>query len=109
MTTIIIEQTKDGIYRGVTTFGHAGYADYGNDIVCASMSILLITTLNYIEDRLQIPVEQKENDETGFTSTKFLKELPIEGIAVIDSMIYGLQMIQQQYGTKYLALKFEEV
>ena len=28
--------------------GHAGYADYGNDIVCASFSTMIITTINAI-------------------------------------------------------------
>ena len=28
--------------------GHAGYADYGKDIVCASFSTMIITTINAI-------------------------------------------------------------
>ena len=28
--------------------GHAGYADYGKDIVCASFSTMVITTINAI-------------------------------------------------------------
>ena len=108
MTTITIQQTKSGIYKGVESFGHAEYAESGEDIVCAAISILLITTLNYIEEKLQVPVKQTEGEE-GFTSTYFLKDLSNEGIAVLEAMIYGLQMIQKQYGKKYLALKFEEV
>ncbi len=109
MTTITIEQTKDGIYKGVMTFGHAEFAKAGKDIVCASMSILLITSMNFIEEKLHVRVKQTENQATGFTHTEFLDELPSEAVAVLESMIYGLQMIQNQYGNKYLSLKFEEV
>ena len=30
--------------------GHAGYDDYGKDIVCASVSSIVITTINAIID-----------------------------------------------------------
>ena len=109
MTTVTIQRTSNGMYKGVTTFGHAEYGRHGEDIVCASISILLITTLNFIEEKLHIPVKQVSNDDTGFTDTVSLADLSTEGKAVMDSMIYGLQMIEQQYGKKYLALKFEEV
>ncbi|MCI6715321.1 MAG: ribosomal-processing cysteine protease Prp, partial [Lachnospiraceae bacterium] len=42
MTKITFHTTKTGEYRGFTCEGHAGYADYGQDIVCASISVLVI-------------------------------------------------------------------
>ena len=38
MTTIMIYQSNKGEYQRLTCKGHAGYADYGKDIVCASIS-----------------------------------------------------------------------
>ena len=37
---------KDNKYDGFTCSGHAGYADYGKDIVCASVSSIVITSCN---------------------------------------------------------------
>ena len=39
----------DGSYRGFSVSGHAGYAKRGQDIVCASVSSLVINTVNAIE------------------------------------------------------------
>lgn len=40
MVNVNFEQTKDGI--SIHCRGHAGYADYGKDIVCAGISALCI-------------------------------------------------------------------
>ncbi len=44
--------------------GHAGYADFGKDIVCAAASTCLITTVNALEsiDESYLSVEQKTNE-----------------------------------------------
>ena len=34
--------------------GHANYDDYGKDIVCASVSSIVITTINAIIDRKSV-------------------------------------------------------
>ncbi len=51
--------------------GHARYADYGKDIVCAAVSTCLITTVNGLEsiDENYIGVEQKP-DEVVVTINK---------------------------------------
>ncbi len=36
------------LIESINCIGHAGYADYGNDIVCASFSTMVITTINAI-------------------------------------------------------------
>ena len=50
MTEIIIGKDRDGAYREVTCMGHAGYAAYGRDIVCASVSVLVINTINALTE-----------------------------------------------------------
>ena len=49
MTTVIIRKTADGVYKGFTCMGHAGFAGRGRDIVCASVSALVINTINSME------------------------------------------------------------
>ncbi len=40
--------TKNDVIERVKVTGHAGYADLGKDIVCASVSTMVITSVNAI-------------------------------------------------------------
>ena len=42
MIQITFHKTRTGDYQGFTCSGHAGYAAYGEDIVCAAVSALVI-------------------------------------------------------------------
>ena len=41
---------EKGHYKSFHIQGHAGYADAGEDIVCAAVSALVINTINSIEE-----------------------------------------------------------
>ena len=49
MIHVTICQNKKGEYLGFDAKGHAGYAEAGDDIVCAAASILMINTANALE------------------------------------------------------------
>ncbi len=49
MTKIEIIKSKDSHYLGFTVSGHSGYADSGEDIICAAISFSAINTINSIE------------------------------------------------------------
>ena len=63
MTEIRIYKTESGEYLRFTCSGHAEYADYGQDIVCAAISILVINTVNSLEEfaKLRMQLETDEN------------------------------------------------
>ena len=109
MTTVIIRKTVDGSYQGFTCMGHSGYAGKGSDIVCASVSVLVINAVNSLEKLAGQKMEVSANDDTGFIHCRFSATLSYEGKLFIDSMIMGLSEIAKQYGRKYLTLKFKEV
>ena len=48
MISVVITKHNDE-YSGIEFNGHAGYADSGEDIVCAAVSVLVINTFNAIE------------------------------------------------------------
>ena len=88
MIRVVIE--KDKIYKRVSIIGHAMYADYGKDIVCAAASSIATTTINGIlsldENSLSyevseegLKIEIKSDDKTTQTLIKnminLLKEL----------------------------------
>ncbi len=96
--------------------GHAGYArrklfsrHTEADVVCAAISVLVLTTLNSLEELAHEPMTQTVNEEDGFIRCIFEGHLQEKSIFLLDSMIFGLEQIQQEYGDQYLQIKFEEV
>lgn len=45
---------QDGVYKGFSVSGHAGFADFGQDIVCASVTSALQLTANGITEVLKV-------------------------------------------------------
>ena len=45
----ITVKKRNGSYLDFLSRGHAGYAEEGQDIVCAAVSALIITTVNSLE------------------------------------------------------------
>lgn len=110
MTKITFHKTKAGEYRGFTCEGHAGYADYGKDIVCASISVLVINTINSLEEIARERMEVAADEDTG-TIRCFFVDLPLKETSkvLMDSLVLGLTQIEQQYGKKHCKLTFKEV
>ena len=49
MTNVTIFQDKNQNVLGFECVGHAGFARFGQDIVCAGISILVQNTINSIQ------------------------------------------------------------
>ena len=64
MITITVKKRK-GSYLDFLSKGHAGYAEEGQDIVCAAASILVINTINAIEEFTEDDASLISEDETG--------------------------------------------
>ena len=66
-------KNKNGKVYEIVVKGHAGYDDYGKDIVCAAVSTMMITTVNniiclddsilYVEDAGLLKISIKEETE----------------------------------------------
>ena len=98
---------KENAYTGFVSEGHAGYAREGQDIVCAAVSALIITTANAMETLTGDRPEVKEGD--GYVSMTFAETLSKEGTLLMDALILGLTQIQDSYGKKFLNIRFKEV
>lgn len=61
---------SDKTYRGFSVSGHAGYENAGKDIICASVSALVINTVNAV-DALTENVCACEQDSSGSIKFKF--------------------------------------
>ena len=95
-------------YVGFSVKGHAGYADYGNDIVCAGVSTLTINTINSIE-AFTDNVYKTDIDDKGQIKFKFEKEADEKGQLLIRSLELGLTGIMKDYGKKYVEVHYKEV
>ena len=109
MTTVTFHKTKSGEYRGFTCNGHAGFDAYGKDIVCASISVLVINTINSLEEIVHEKILVKTDEESGLIDCKFEGPLLDGSKVLMDSLVLGLSQIVGQYGEKYCKLEFEEI
>ena len=92
-------------YRRIDCSGHAGFAEGGKDIVCASVSILVINTVNSIETFTKCKViEAEEDSANGRISVIFPDGTAEDAALLIDSMLLGIRAIEEQYGSKYVKL-----
>ena len=109
MIKTTIYQNHAGQYTGVTCIGHAGFAAYGDDIVCSAVSVLVINTLNAVEAFTADAFTARTDPDSGLIEVWFEHPAGHDGKLLLDTMILGLQNIQEQYGTDYSRLTFEEV
>ena len=109
MTEIIIRKSENGEYKGFTCKGHSGFAAKGKDIVCASVSVLVINAINSMEKLAEEDMEIKAEEAAGIIRFRIKRTLSEKGKLLMDSMILGLLQIEEQYGNKYLVVKFKEV
>ena len=78
----------------ITISGHAGFDNYGNDIVCASVSSIVITTVNIIMNL----------DNNAIIYTDDGNDISIENIGnnnivdiILNTMMELLKDLQRQY------------
>lgn len=84
---------ENNVIDSVCIKGHSGYGHVGNDIVCASVSSIVITTVNALI-RLEKEVDCKEAD--GFVSIKLLNHDPVMDM-LLANMLDLLEELEEQY------------
>ena len=109
MTHITIYRNQKNVFTGFYCEGHAGYANAGDDIVCAGISTLVINTINSIEVLTDTEILADAEQESGTIHVNFPSGCDKQAKLLVDAMILGLQGIQKNYGKKFLTLDFKEV
>ena len=109
MTKVTIYKNVKNECVGFKALGHAGYAEEGEDIVCAAISILTINTMNAIETFTDVDVSLETDEETGFIEYR-IYEPTKETSLLLDTMVLGLKtMADDENYAEYIDLLFEEV
>lgn len=100
---------KDGRRVGFKCSGHAGSDKRGHDIVCASVSTLVINTINSIEKLTSVKVHCKENEKKGLIEYMLESDPDNTTDILFSSLVIGLMGICSEVEGKYISIKFEEV
>ncbi|MBQ3602051.1 MAG: ribosomal-processing cysteine protease Prp [Lachnospiraceae bacterium] len=102
MIKVTVSKNSDGVYNSVCIEGHAEYAEHGQDIVCAAVSVLLITAINSIESFTND--EKEEWDNEGNAGFRIISTVSKESELLIHSLLLGLNGIEKEYGKKYIRI-----
>ena len=108
MIRVTIYQNGSGQYCGFRMEGHAEFAAYGKDIVCAAVSVLVINTINSIEAFTEEVFENAVHQEKDVVSFEIISN-PVSSEAglLMESLVLRLTSLADEYGKKYIRLKFK--
>ncbi len=83
---------------GADISGHAGMDEYGYDIVCASVSSLVIAAINGLEEYVQTDVKAKvENGTTSFTIDEDDALKSTQAQAIVNTMYLAMLGLEDEY------------
>ncbi len=109
MIQVDVYSDSCGCVIGVEVKGHAGYDEYGKDIVCAAVSVLTLNMANSVEKFTDDHFEGSVDEETGHFTFHFTDNISAESKLLMDSLILGITNIAESYGDKYIKIRFREV
>ncbi|MBR4435159.1 MAG: ribosomal-processing cysteine protease Prp [Clostridia bacterium] len=101
---------KNGAIVGFDAEGHTGYAEHGQDIVCAAVSAITQTAVNGITELLDCPCAADVSDgELHFMlDASVIAEQLEKAELLLKAMLLGLRSIEKEY-SNYLKIKEREV
>lgn len=107
MTNITFYIKSDNSIIGFKSKGHAGFGVRGTDVVCASVSILLINTVNAIEKFASEHCSYKINDRRATIDFE-MDSVGHDSQLLLQSLQLGIQGIADEYPGN-VTIKIEEV
>ena len=115
MIEVTIYKTKGHEYAGFDVEGHSGYADEGQDIICAAVSMLVINTINSIERLTDDKASVVQCEERGQINFRFESYASHDAHILMHAMILGLESIQDDIESRtdglnsFIDINFKEV
>ncbi len=109
MNRVTIYQDAEKNLKGFKSDGHSGFAEAGEDIVCAAISVLVINTINSIEELTGVIPKLQQDEERGMISCMLDDYRRKDIQLLLHSLRIGLCSIQETYGQEFIKVFFEEV
>ena len=114
--TKVVFYKKHGIYYGFHEVGHAGYGEFGTDIVCSALSAMTMLIVNTIETVWGVDVDYQIDEKTTDITVTVKEALPeyassaekqyaVSGL--IEGYFYQLMDMLEDY-SDYLDVEAEE-
>ena len=110
MIDVKIEAIAGKKIIGFAVRGHAGYAPHGKDIVCAAVSAVTQTATIGLQKHFEHLVDVRQM--RGRLYVKISKDMSPEerriADAILDTMYWGLESLENDYG-EYVKVVIKEV
>ncbi|MBO5929658.1 MAG: ribosomal-processing cysteine protease Prp [Clostridia bacterium] len=108
MTEICVYRKGQTIVK-YTLRGHTGYAEQGEDIVCAAVSAVSMATLNGLTDVIAIPVgyEMAEGYLECILPDSLSEEERHDADVLLHTMVLSLKNLEEQYGEYITIMELE--
>ena len=97
----------NGGIRGFGITGHSGYAEAGEDIVCAAVSSAAYMAVNSITDVLFVLPEQIRAEEGNMLFCLERKDIPVCRV-ILEGLKKHLLSLEEQY-SDYIRVSYVEV
>jgi len=109
MIQVIIFRDRNKDIKGIEIKGHAGYAEYGQDIICSAVSVLALNMANSVEAFTDDRFEGQVSEDGGEFSFSFPGSVSPQSQLLMKSLVLGLESIRDTYGAEYINFRFREV
>ena len=110
-TAVTFFRRPDGALIGYRCQGHTGYAEAGEDIVCAGVSALTQATLNGLQNVLKAPVMFDIDDKAAILEARLTPEASEAQVTqaqlLLETLLEGLQATERSY-PRNVRIFFEE-
>ena len=110
MTEVTFYRNSEGEFTGFRADGHSGYAEEGEDIVCAAISALVTTTINSIEAFTDEEPDLDIDEEEAYIDVSFFEAPGEKAQLLLKSLALGLEGIQSSDEAKgFIEVIYQEV
>ena len=110
MTKIKFFKNKD-VYTGFECSGHTGYAEFGKDILCASISSMTQSVVLGVIKVLKISAKVTHNDDKGYIKLEMPENLKNDLISksqiLFETLKVGVEDLLEGYD-KYIKMEVIE-
>lgn len=100
MTKVVILRKNNKIFE-VECDGHTNYGEKGEDIVCASLSSIVQTSVLGLLMVAGLELDMKRDDEKGYLKftlpRKMSNEQEIQASAILDTMLCGISDLNESF------------
>lgn len=102
---VYVEVTGHALIQSICASGHAGFANYGQDVVCAGISSILIGALNALDVMVADQVELEMSQDMISIHVKSKDEIVQK---LLQFCLIQLETIKEQYPS-HITIKRKEV